>query len=114
MPKNQEQFKEDSALSVPDKQTPAYTYESKATNPITTKEMFSKILEVIVPSITVGDLLAISPDLWKEAVEYTHTHHVPALTAANELSTAVTPPLIEYSMSLHKLHLSPTEGSERP
>ena len=103
LPKNQEWSKEDSALSVPDKQTPAYTYELKATNPIATKETFSKILEIIVPSITVGDLLAISPDLWKEAVEYTRTHHVPALAAANKLSTAVPQPLIEYSMPLCEL-----------
>jgi len=51
-----------------DRRTPAYTYESKAMNPAVTKQTFSKVLDVIVPSITVSDLLAISPDLRKEAV----------------------------------------------
>ena len=106
LPKNQEQSKEDSVPSVPDKRTPAYTYKSKAMNPMATKETFSKILEVIVPSITVGDLLAISPDLRKEAVDYTRTHRIPTLTAANELSTAVPPPLIEYSTPLRELKVT--------
>ena len=70
------------------------------------KETFSKILEVIVPSITVGDLLTISPDLRKEAVEYTCTHRVPALAAANKLSTAVPPPLIKYSTPLRELKVT--------
>ena len=46
-----------------DKRAPTYTYKSKAMNPAITKQTFSKILNVIVPSITVGDLLAISPDI---------------------------------------------------
>ena len=66
--KSQERPQEKTSPS--DKRVPAYTYESKATNPITTKQTFSKILDAIVPSITVGDLLAISPDLRKEAVDY--------------------------------------------
>ena len=61
--KSQERFQEHSSPSTPEKCAPAYTYESKAMNPITTKQTFSKILDVIVPSITVGDLLAISLDL---------------------------------------------------
>ena len=109
LPNNQEQSKEDSAPSVPDKRTPAYTYELKATNPIATKETFSKILDVIIPSITVGNLLAISPGLRKEAVGYTRTHRVPTLTAANELFTAVPPPLIEYSTPLHELKVTVTD-----
>ena len=105
-PKNQEQSKEDSFPSIPDKRTPAYTYKSKAMNPTTTKEMFGKILEVIIPSITVGDLLAISPDLRKEAVDYTCTHRIPAITATNKLSAAIAPPHIEYSTPLCELKVT--------
>ena len=105
-PKNQDQSKEDSFPSVPNKQTPAYTYKSKAMNSTATKEMFSKILEVIVPSITISDLLTISPDLWKEAVDYTCTHHIPTITAINKLSAAIAPPHIEYSTPLCELKVA--------
>ena len=87
-----------------DKHAPTYTYESKAMNPAITKQTFSKILDVIVPSITVGDLLAISPDIRKEAVDYARTHCIPSFAATNELS--VCPPLIEYSTPLRKLKVT--------
>ena len=87
-----------------DKHAPAYTYELKAMNPTITKQTFSKILDVIVPSITVGDLLAISPDIRKEAVDYARTQCIPSFTATNELS--VCPPLIEYSTPLCELKVT--------
>ncbi|KIM52198.1 hypothetical protein SCLCIDRAFT_32849 [Scleroderma citrinum Foug A] len=92
------------AASSLDKRVPAYTYESKAINPAITKQTFSKILNVIVPSITVGDLLAISSDIRKEAVNYAHTQCIPSLAATNELS--VCPPLIEYSTPLCELKVT--------
>ncbi|KIM49979.1 hypothetical protein SCLCIDRAFT_34838 [Scleroderma citrinum Foug A] len=61
-----------------DKCAPAYTYKSKAMNPPITKQTFSKILNVIVPSIMVSDLLAISPDIRKEAVDYARMQHIPS------------------------------------
>ena len=87
-----------------DKRAPAYTYESKAMNPAITKQTFSKILNVIVPSITVSDLIAISPDIRKEAVNYACMQRIPSFTATNELS--VSPPLIEYSTPLRELKVT--------
>ena len=66
---------------------------------------FTKILDIIVPSITVGDLLAISPDLWKEAVDYVKTHCIPSFAATNEIS-AISPPHIEYSTPLCELRVT--------
>ena len=87
-----------------DRHAPAYTYESKAMTPAITKQTFSKILDIIVPSIMVSDLLAISPDIQKEAVDYARTQHIPSFTATNELS--VCPPLIEYSTPLRELKVT--------
>ena len=87
-----------------DKHAPTYTYKSKAMNPAITKQTFSKILNVIVPSIMVGDLLAISPDIPKEAVDYARMQHIPPFAATNELS--ICPPLIEYSTPLHELKVT--------
>ena len=87
-----------------DKHAPTYTYESKAMNPTITKQTFSKILNIIVPSITVGDLLAISPDIQKEAVDYARMQRIPSFAATNELS--ICPPLIEYSTPLHELKVT--------
>jgi len=87
-----------------DKRTLAYTYKSKAMNPAVTKQTFGKILNVIVP-ITVGDLLAISPDLWKEAINYAHTQCIPSFVATNEVST-ICPLHVEYSTPLHELKVT--------
>ena len=56
---------------------------------------------------TLGHLiLAISPDLRKEAVDHTHTHRIPAIAATNKLSAAIAPPHIEYSTPLCKLKVT--------
>ena len=105
IPKSQGPFQENTFPS--NKCTPAYTYESKATNPVTTKQTFARILNAIVLSITIGDLLAISPDLRREAVDYARTHRIPAFAASNEFSTtAIAPPHIEYSTPLHELRIT--------
>ena len=105
IPNSQGPFQENTSPS--DKRTPAYTYESKATNLVTTKQTFARILDAIIPSITVGDLLAISPDLRREAVDYAQTHHIPAFAASNKFSTtAIAPPHIEYSTPLRELRIT--------
>jgi hypothetical protein len=43
--------------------TPAYTYESKAASPETTQCIYQNILNMVVPNLTILNLLAISPDL---------------------------------------------------
>jgi len=103
--KSHERIPSNEPSSSLDKRTPAYTYESKAMNPAVTKQTFSKILDVIVPSITVGDLLAISPDLRKEAVDYAKTHCIPSFAATNEIS-AISPPHVEYSTPLCELKVT--------
>ncbi|KAG2738177.1 hypothetical protein P692DRAFT_20654483, partial [Suillus brevipes Sb2] len=50
---------------------PAYVYESKAASRI-----YQSMLNTPVPNITIADLLAISPDLRREAVEHCRTHRV--------------------------------------
>ncbi|KIK33154.1 hypothetical protein CY34DRAFT_29325, partial [Suillus luteus UH-Slu-Lm8-n1] len=58
--------------------SPAFRYESKAAAPDSAQRVFKTILETVVPHLTISDLLAISPELRKEAVEHCHTHRVPA------------------------------------
>ncbi|KAL4079736.1 hypothetical protein J3A83DRAFT_4185699 [Scleroderma citrinum] len=89
-----------------DKHVLAYTYESKAMNPTATKQMFTKMLDVIIPSIMVGNLLTISPDLQKEAVNYACTQCIPSFAATNEISTATMPPHVEYSTPLCELKVT--------
>jgi hypothetical protein len=62
--------------AVESKKPPAFTYESKATNPDAIQRVFKGILDVTIPNITVVDLLAISPELRKEVVEHCHMHQV--------------------------------------
>ncbi|KAG2741546.1 hypothetical protein P692DRAFT_20705958, partial [Suillus brevipes Sb2] len=57
---------------------PAFRYESKATAPDSVHRVFKTILETVVPHLTISDLLAISPELRKDAVEHCRTHRVPA------------------------------------
>jgi len=103
--KSHERIPSNDPSSSLDRRTPAYTYESKAMNPAVTKQTFSKVLDVIVPSITVGDLLAISPDLRKEAVDYARTQRIPSFAATNEVS-AICPPHVEYSTPLRELKVT--------
>ena len=98
--KNPSQAVKDNATmhSFNSKKTPAYTYESKAANPHAVKQMLNQLLNAIVPSITVSDLLAISPDLRREVVEFSHTHCIPTLISAPATADvcAIAPVHIEY------------------
>ncbi|KAG2743037.1 hypothetical protein P692DRAFT_20689096, partial [Suillus brevipes Sb2] len=59
------------------KKGPAYKYESKATSPDAARRIYETILSTPIPQLTISDLLSISPDLRKEAVEHSRTHRVP-------------------------------------
>ncbi|KAG2739335.1 hypothetical protein P692DRAFT_20685966, partial [Suillus brevipes Sb2] len=59
------------------KKEPAFRYESKATSPNAAKRLYEAILNTPIQHITISDLLSISPDLRKEAVEHSRTHRVP-------------------------------------
>jgi hypothetical protein len=53
---------------------PAFKYESKAAAPDAVQCIHKDILSTVVPHLTVSDLLAISPELRKEAVEHCRMH----------------------------------------
>jgi len=91
------------------KKNPAYTYESKAANPDAAKQTLDRVLNAIVPSVTVSDLLAISPDLRREVVEFSRTHRIP--TSNSTLPTtvnvcAIAPVHVEYSTPLREMKVT--------
>ena len=47
------------------RKTPAFTYESKAAVPDAAKRIYENLLSIVVPNVTVSDLLAISPDFFE-------------------------------------------------
>ncbi|KAG1843078.1 hypothetical protein C8R48DRAFT_780815 [Suillus tomentosus] len=70
---------------------PSFTYESKAADSEQTKRMFRNVLDSVILDVTIADLLAISPELRKEAVEHCRTQRVPTSTvplAANIVATS--------------------------
>ncbi|OJA09148.1 hypothetical protein AZE42_09545 [Rhizopogon vesiculosus] len=86
------------------KKTPAFTYESKAASPDAMQHVYQEILNIVVPSVTVADLLAISTDLHKEAVEHCQAHCIPAPSVLSAhvgtTDTAPIPPQVEHAMPL--------------
>jgi hypothetical protein len=106
------------------KKPPAFTYESKAAAPDAVQYIFKNILDVMVPHITVVDLLTISPKLHKEAVEHCCTHRVPMPTTTLSTNIAVSfppaqvkcaTPLWEICITLNGIHSKLTlldKGSE--
>ncbi|KAG2741888.1 hypothetical protein P692DRAFT_20687996, partial [Suillus brevipes Sb2] len=60
------------------KKEPAFRYESKANSPDAAKRLYKTILSTTIPHLTISDLLSISPELRKEAVEHSRTQRVPA------------------------------------
>ncbi|KAG1787396.1 hypothetical protein EV424DRAFT_1356545 [Suillus variegatus] len=98
-----------SITSVQTKWTPpAFTYESKAASPETARRVFKSVLEMTVPNLTISDLLAISPDLRKEAVEYCKVQRVPTPTVSLTTNIVTTPaPLqIEHAVPLRELRVT--------
>ncbi|KAG2073699.1 hypothetical protein BDR04DRAFT_1151828 [Suillus decipiens] len=71
------------------KKSPAFSYESKAAAPDATRQVYKIILDMTVPHLTVSDLLAISPELQKEAVEHCHMHRVPVPTTSISANTII-------------------------
>lgn len=45
------------------------------------KSAFAQILTASLPTLTMKDLLAISPKLCKDMIDYLRTHHIPTITA---------------------------------
>jgi hypothetical protein len=91
--------------AIPPKKTPMYVYKSKAATPDAASCIYQNMLSTIVPNIMVTDLLAVSPDLQREAVEHCRTHWVSTHSSATTLTTTVSvpPPQIEHATPLHKL-----------
>jgi hypothetical protein len=89
--------------------TPAYTYESKAASPDATQRVYQSILDMMVPNLTVSDLLAISPDLRREAVEHCRTQRRPTPSSAISASAAATydtPLQVEHATPLRELRVT--------
>ncbi|KAG1902002.1 uncharacterized protein F5891DRAFT_1187029 [Suillus fuscotomentosus] len=81
------------------KKEPAFRYESKANSPDAAKRLYETILGTTIPHLTISELLSISPELRKEAVEHSRSK---ALVA-----TSSTPPLqIEHVTPLHEIHVT--------
>jgi hypothetical protein len=57
---------------------PTYIYGLKLANSNALKKIFSRILDAVVPEVTVGDLVGLSGDVQKKLVEQLHTIHIPA------------------------------------
>lgn len=90
------------------KRPPSFSYESKAAAPDAIHRIYKSILDIMVPHVTVSDLLAISPELRKEAVEHCRTHRVPAPTTAvstNALASTIPPLQIEHATPLRELRV---------
>ncbi|KAG0692915.1 hypothetical protein DFH29DRAFT_881918 [Suillus ampliporus] len=90
--------------------TPAYTYKSKAASPEATQRIYQHLLNMVVPNLTISNLLAISPDLRHEAVDHCHTQHIPSppsAMSANAIASALAsaPLQVEHATPLHELHV---------
>ena len=61
-----------------------------------------------MPSITVSDLLAISPNLRREVVEFSRTHHIPTSISAPATADvcAIAPVHIKYSTPLREMKVT--------
>lgn len=82
----------------------AYTYKSKVTNQEAVKSAFAQILAALLPILTVKNLLAISPEVYKGMVKYLCTHHIPAITTNLAIKNQPPRPVhIEYSTLLCKI-----------
>jgi hypothetical protein len=100
-------------LDIPDsKRTPTFHYESKAVTPDAAKCIYEVILNMPISHLMISNLLSISPDLHKEAIEHSRTHKVPALSTTLSAPALVedhssSPPVqIEHAMPLQELHVT--------
>lgn len=104
--------REKQLMYLDDKKTATFTYESKAASPEMTQHIYRTILDMVIPNLTVADLLAISPELYQEAIEHCHMQRVPAPSSV--LSVALTnsspphvkhvTPLREFKVTLNGIH----------
>ncbi|KAG2342817.1 hypothetical protein BDR05DRAFT_948574 [Suillus weaverae] len=89
---------------------PTFKYESKAAAPDVIQHIYKSILDTEVPHLTISDLLTISPELQKEAVEKCHTHRVPVSTTAlftNTFSSHLPIPVqIKHSTPLREIYVT--------
>jgi hypothetical protein len=92
-------------LTAEPKKPPAFTYKSKAAMPEVVQRVFQGILETTIPHIMVADLLAISPELRKEAVKHCHTHRVPTTVSSTNILTPdnAQPLLVELATPLREI-----------
>ncbi|KAG2348490.1 hypothetical protein BDR05DRAFT_944595 [Suillus weaverae] len=94
------------------KKEPAFRYELKAALLDAAKRLYDTILNTPIHNLTISDLLSISLDLRKEAVNYSRTQRVPTPSATHPeaaLTTSLTnpPPLqIEHATPLCEIRVT--------
>ena len=86
------------------KKNPAYTYELKAILLEALKVVKQKLLEAVIPGITVAELMSICPELRKETMEHCKTQRIP-VTASLELSPSTL--VLALMMPVHIEHVNP-------
>ena len=86
------------------KKNPAYTYKLKAILPEALKVVKQKILEAVIPGITVTELMSISPELRKETMEHCKTQRIPVV-ASPELSPLAL--VLALMRPVHIEHMNP-------
>lgn len=68
------------------------------------KATLAHVLDTTILGLTVQDLLAISPDLRKEAIEYSCTYCMPvSVLNVTARTHPLNPVLVKYSMLLHEI-----------
>lgn len=105
--KNEMKHEERTEPTPPESQ-PAFSYDSKATDPQAADKMFKRILKVPVPDVTVNDLVSLSGELRKDLIEYTRTQRTPkdksqpssASLLAKTLQLDYSAPLREITVTL--------------
>ena len=73
------------------------------------QRVYQQILDMVVPSITVADLLGISTDLRKEVVEHCRAQRIPAPSALSTHAATTDnylPPQVEHATPLRELRVT--------
>ena len=91
------------SVSLP-KKNPAYTYESKAILPEAISVVKKKIMDTVIPGVTLAELMSISPELRKETMDHCKTQRVPVATSPDlSPSALVSALMIEHVNPLREL-----------
>src|ERR1700678_2154478 len=91
------------SVSLPKKNL-AFTYESKAIFPEALKIVKQKILDTVIPGVTLAELISISPELRKETMEHCKTQRIPVAASPDLSPSALVSALMR---PVHIEHVNP-------